>query len=65
LADEPTGNLDARTSEEIHDLLMQLHAERGMTLVIVTHNERLAAGMRRTVRLVDGRIADTEHSVTC
>jgi lipoprotein-releasing system ATP-binding protein len=56
LADEPTGNLDMRTSDEVHELLMQLHRERGITLVVVTHNERLAARLGRTVRMVDGRI---------
>ncbi len=56
LADEPTGNLDTKTSEEVHDLLYDLHEKKGITLVIVTHNERLAAGMARTIRLVDGRL---------
>jgi len=56
LADEPTGNLDMKTSEGIHDLLSEIHATKGITLIIVTHNERLAAGMGRIIRLVDGRI---------
>lgn len=56
LADEPTGNLDTRTSEEVHALLYELHAKKGITLVIVTHNEGLAAKMEKTIRLVDGRI---------
>jgi len=56
LADEPTGNLDMRTSEAIHELLARLQQETGITLVIVTHNERLAAGMERVIHLVDGRI---------
>ncbi len=56
LADEPTGNLDMKTSEAIHELLARLQQEIGITLVIVTHNEHLAAGMERTVRLVDGKI---------
>jgi lipoprotein-releasing system ATP-binding protein len=56
LADEPTGNLDMKTSDEVHDLLAYIHREKGVTLVIVTHNERLAAGMGRTIRMVDGRI---------
>jgi lipoprotein-releasing system ATP-binding protein len=56
LADEPTGNLDTKTSEDVHALLTQLHRRRGTTLVIVTHNEGLAARMGRTIRLVDGRI---------
>lgn len=56
LADEPTGNLDMKTSESIHELLRRLQQDTGITLVIVTHNERLAAGMQRVVRLVDGNI---------
>jgi len=56
LADEPTGNLDMKTSDEVHDILAEIHREKGITLVIVTHNERLAARMGKTVRLVDGRI---------
>jgi lipoprotein-releasing system ATP-binding protein len=58
LADEPTGNLDMKTSAGIHDLLAGINRDKGVTLVIVTHNELLAAGMGRTVRLVDGRIED-------
>jgi lipoprotein-releasing system ATP-binding protein len=56
LADEPTGNLDMKTSEEIHELLSDIHDSRGLTLVVVTHNESLASRMGRTIRLVDGRI---------
>jgi len=56
LADEPTGNLDMKTSDEIHDLLMNIHAKRGLTLIVVTHNEKLAAKMGRTIRMIDGRI---------
>jgi lipoprotein-releasing system ATP-binding protein len=56
LADEPTGNLDMKTSDEVHDLLADIHREKGVTLMIVTHNERLAAGMGRIIRMVDGRI---------
>ncbi len=56
LADEPTGNLDTKTSEEVHALLYDLHDNKGITLVIVTHNESLAAGMDRTIRLVDGHL---------
>jgi lipoprotein-releasing system ATP-binding protein len=56
LADEPTGNLDMKTSEEVHALLYEIQRQSGISLVIVTHNEKLAAGMGRTVRIVDGRI---------
>jgi lipoprotein-releasing system ATP-binding protein len=56
LADEPTGNLDTKTSEEVHVLLTEIQQQKGIALVIVTHNEGLAGRMGRTVRLVDGRI---------
>ena len=56
LADEPTGNLDMKTSDGVHALLSDLQLKLGLTLVVVTHNERLAAAMGRTVRLVDGRL---------
>ena len=59
LADEPTGNLDMKTSEEVHALLYSIQKSTGISLVIVTHNERLAAGMARIVRLVDGSIVET------
>jgi lipoprotein-releasing system ATP-binding protein len=59
LADEPTGNLDMKTSSEIHDLFARLREQIGITLVVVTHNEQLAARLERTVRLVDGKLADS------
>jgi lipoprotein-releasing system ATP-binding protein len=57
LADEPTGNLDPATADEIHQLLLALKRERGITLVIVTHNQELAALADRTLRLTRGRLA--------
>lgn len=56
LADEPTGNLDMKTSESVHHLFAELHTRRGLTLLVVTHNEMLAARMSRQVRLQDGKI---------
>ncbi|MGE0699152.1 MAG: ABC transporter ATP-binding protein [Hyphomicrobiaceae bacterium] len=56
LADEPTGNLDTRTSREIMDLVTALNRERGITVVMVTHESDIAAYARRVVRFVDGRI---------
>jgi len=54
LADEPTGNLDTQTGEEVHHLLERINREQGITIVIVTHNPMLAARMNRRVRLADG-----------
>jgi putative ABC transport system ATP-binding protein len=56
-ADEPTGNLDTETGRAIIDLLFELNAQSGTTLVLVTHDEQLAARCGRTLRLVAGRLA--------
>jgi len=56
LADEPTGNLDSKTGEEVFELLRQTNRERRLTSVIVTHNEALAARTDRIVRMLDGRV---------
>jgi lipoprotein-releasing system ATP-binding protein len=56
LADEPTGNLDAATGEGIVDLLLQMNAEEALTMVIATHNQRLAERMRKQVEIMDGRL---------
>ncbi|NLI80072.1 MAG: ABC transporter ATP-binding protein [Deltaproteobacteria bacterium] len=56
LADEPSGNLDTRTGRTLHELLVSLNEELGLTMVIVTHNSELASMMHRTLRLVDGRL---------
>ena len=56
LADEPTGNLDMKTSEGVHDVLAALQEKKGLTLIVVTHNEKLAASMGQVVKLVDGRL---------
>jgi putative ABC transport system ATP-binding protein len=58
LADEPTGNLDSRTGDGIVDLLLGLRDEHGVTVVLATHDSRVAARCDRVVRLVDGRAAD-------
>ena len=56
LADEPTGDLDEHTADALHDLLREMHRERGLTSVIATHNPRLAAACDRVLRLEDGRL---------
>ena len=57
LADEPTGNLDSHTGEEIVNLLVALRDERKATLIIATHDAKLAARAPRTIELVDGKVA--------
>src|SRR6185295_11035319 len=59
LADEPTGNLDSHTGEEIIDLLCTLRAERQTTLIIATHGAQVAARAPRVIELVDGQIRGT------
>ncbi len=56
LADEPTGNLDSKTSDAIHDLFFDLNRRRGTTFLIVTHNNELADSMPRKVSMRDGQI---------
>ncbi len=56
LADEPTGNLDTKTSREIMDLLTRLNRERGITVIMVTHELEMADYARRVIRFVDGRV---------
>lgn len=63
LADEPTGNLDTASSDEVFVQLRRMHAERGVSFVVVTHDPRLAARCDRLVELVDGRIARDEPIV--
>lgn len=56
LADEPTGNLDRRSSEAVLELLWDLNAKSGQTFVIVTHNQELAQQVDRVIQLVDGKV---------
>jgi lipoprotein-releasing system ATP-binding protein len=56
LADEPTGDLDENTADSLHALLREMHAERGLTSIIATHNPRLAAACDRVLRLEQGRL---------
>lgn len=57
LADEPTGNLDTKTSDEIMELITSLNRDKGITVVMVTHEEDIAAHTRRLLRFVDGHLA--------
>ena len=61
LADEPTGNLDSATSEQIHELFFTINKQRGTTIVVVTHNPALADSMPRVVTLKDGRVEKDER----
>ncbi|MGA1792360.1 MAG: ABC transporter ATP-binding protein [Thermoplasmatota archaeon] len=64
-ADEPTGDLDRKTTEDIMDLLLRLNRENGQTFVIVTHDQKVGAVASRQIRMVDGRIVkDNGHSAS-
>jgi putative ABC transport system ATP-binding protein len=56
LADEPTGNLDSERSHEIMELLVRLNTEKGITVILVTHEEEMAQYAKRCIRFLDGRI---------
>ena len=58
LADEPTGDLDEHTAETLHDLLREMHRERGLTSIIATHNPRLASACDRVLRLEEGKLRE-------
>lgn len=59
LADEPTGNLDSHTSEAIFSLLKEIKKEKGITVVMVTHNEALASQADRVIKMVDGKMVSS------
>jgi len=60
LADEPTGNLDHKNSEHVHNLLLELNKELSMTLVVVTHNMELASCMARKLTISEGQLVETK-----
>ena len=59
LADEPTGNLDSKTSGEIMDIFHELH-ESGNTIVLITHDDDVARQAKRSVHILDGRVSEVE-----
>jgi lipoprotein-releasing system ATP-binding protein len=63
LADEPTGNLDSHTGEEVFNLILELNAELGITFIIVTHNENLSKKMQRCITLLDGQVVEKSSYV--
>ena len=64
LADEPTGNLDAATGQQIIELMFELNAKQGTTLILVTHDEAIAARCGRVLRIQSGRLAGTADAPT-
>jgi len=56
LADEPTGNLDTKTGEDVYNLMLKIGGQKGITIIVVTHNPALASRMSRRVILVDGKL---------
>jgi len=62
LADEPTGNLDPQTAEEVNQVFQRLNRDLNVTLVVATHNERLSRSMSRTLRLSDGKLHEEKRA---
>lgn len=60
LADEPTGNLDTKTSQEIMELFQKLNSESAITIILVTHEQDIAAYSRRVIRFLDGHVVSDE-----
>jgi len=63
LADEPTGNLDTKTGEELFNIFVDLNKDKKMTFIIVTHNESLSNRCHRSLRMVDGRLEDNPANI--
>jgi predicted ABC-type transport system involved in lysophospholipase L1 biosynthesis ATPase subunit len=56
LADEPTGNLDTQTGKDVMEIIFRLNDEKGLTIIMVSHNEELSKEFPRKIRMVDGKI---------
>jgi putative ABC transport system ATP-binding protein len=65
MADEPTGNLDSKSALGVFDLFAKLHRERGMTIILITHDDDLGRRAERTIRMQDGRVKSDTRSAGC
>ncbi len=63
-ADEPTGNLDSKTSDEVMNMICNIVRERNKTLILVTHDPNMAAFMDKSIHILDGQITDVENNTT-
>jgi lipoprotein-releasing system ATP-binding protein len=64
LADEPTGNLDAKAGEAFMELIRKLNKERNQTFIIVTHSQKLASSLDRVLQLVDGKLGPLDTNIS-
>jgi putative ABC transport system ATP-binding protein len=60
MADEPTGNLDSKSGDEIMELILNLNKEKGTTIIIVTHDPKIAQMTQRVIRLSDGMVVESD-----
>jgi ABC-type lipoprotein export system ATPase subunit len=58
--DEPTGNIDSKTAKEIMQLVKRLNEEKGVTIIMITHDQQLAKQANRTLKMLDGKIVEEE-----
>ncbi len=63
LMDEPTGNIDSKTANEIIELITKLNKEKGVTIIVVTHDQQIASQTKRTVYMIDGLIVDEKGGI--
>lgn len=63
LMDEPTGNIDSKTANEIIELITKLNKEKGVTIIVVTHDQQIASQTKRTVYMIDGLIVDEKGRI--